>query len=233
MKEGYWKTHKFERRSVEDLARKKFCGWNVLLEMIDACDDPTRYNPQDYPLMKERDKALLAAIFETGGRLSEVLQLRKEMFSIGEEWISVKGMPVLKHFRRIKDDDGNTVKTKTIKTTREFTFRRAEPLAEILVAWIDLYATNYLFPSKTKKRKTLSYQRAYQIVTEIGKKIGFDCFPHRLRSERASQLCSEYGYQLQTVMDFMAWESIKVAKDYVHSSLEDMRRLTPQVLYTT
>ena len=228
---GYWATHEFHRRSCIDLERKSFCGWNVLVDLIKACDDPARYNPADYFHLKERDKALIAALFLTGGRCSEVIRLRKKMFNITDGWVEVRHMPVLKHFRKIKDANGETVETKRKQTTREFAFRRQEPLAEILVNWIDLNTQDYLFPSNHLGHKHLSYTRTYQIVTEICNRTGFDGWPHRLRSERASQLASEYGFKLQTIMDFFGWKSISVAKEYVHSSLEDMKKLTPQIQY--
>ena len=53
------------RRSVLEI--ESFCGWDYLLNLIDKCE-------------WLRDKALVSTLFETGGRVSEVLKLKTSNF---------------------------------------------------------------------------------------------------------------------------------------------------------
>jgi integrase len=97
---GYWKTHRYRRRSIGEDEIPEFIGWDRLLQIIDAC------NYIDYDLYyrdycRERDKALIATLFETGGRVGEVLQLRRENFDFSnEKWCVVRGMPLFKRFEK-------------------------------------------------------------------------------------------------------------------------------------
>ena len=91
LEKSWWKTHKYQRHSVEKDV-KTFCGWDILLELVEACGNPL-------------EKALISFLFETGGRVSEVLSLTTDMFSIIEETkppiIIVSGMPLRKRYRKI------------------------------------------------------------------------------------------------------------------------------------
>ncbi|MFC1487071.1 hypothetical protein ACFLRN_05215 [Thermoproteota archaeon] len=91
LEKSYWKTHKYQRHSVgKDV--KTFCGWDILLQLVEACGNSL-------------EKALISFLFETGGRVSEVLSLKMDMFSIIEETkppiIIVSGMPLRKRYRKI------------------------------------------------------------------------------------------------------------------------------------
>lgn len=235
-REGYWATHKFHRRSVEDLQVESFCGWRIFLDLIEACNDKDRYTPYHFPYCSERDKALISAAFETGGRISEVLKLRKKMFTISDEWVLVENMPLLKRFKKRKILDKETEETitvtKPIPTTRDFVFRRSEPLSEFVVAWID-QRNDYLFPSYRKSRfPHIHPTRAYEIVTELAKKINYEMWPHRIRSERASQLGREYKWSLEKIMRFFGWKTTSMAIRYAHAGIEDMKAAMPHIEYS-
>lgn len=91
LEKSYWKTHKYQRHSVEKDV-KTFCGWEILLKLVEACKNPL-------------EKALISFLFETGGRVSEVLSLTTGMFSVCEETqppiIIVSGMPLRKRYQKI------------------------------------------------------------------------------------------------------------------------------------
>ena len=90
---------------------EKFDGWDTMLRLVEECrntdyrpspvwggdEDPAAYRER----MIRRDQALIATLFETGGRVSEVLQLRRENFEWDDEIIVVTGMRVLKRFRKV------------------------------------------------------------------------------------------------------------------------------------
>ena len=96
MRTGYWASHKYHRVSVEDV--EEFVGWPYLLKLIKHCGK-TRYVNRWH---NERDKGLVATLFETGGRLKEVLMLRKNNFEIVAKYILVKGMRVSKRFKKVR-----------------------------------------------------------------------------------------------------------------------------------
>jgi integrase len=99
----YWKinAHKYKRASVEDI--EQFCGWNFLIQLVKECEN-TKYRLSPawaaYNVSEEqykqslitRDQALIATLFLTGGRATEVLRLRKKQFTLTEQWIRVQGM---------------------------------------------------------------------------------------------------------------------------------------------
>jgi len=85
-----WSTRKYSRHSVEDDV-EHFCGWQVLLSLIGKATSKTQ-------------KWLIAFCFATGGRISEVLQLRTEMFELVKDAkppiLIVKGMPLVKKYKK-------------------------------------------------------------------------------------------------------------------------------------
>lgn len=96
-----WK--RYYRRSVGDSDEvPEFIGWDKLLSIIDACnqiDYDTYY--RDYCI--ERDKALIATLFETGGRIGEVIALTKSNFDFDAHpgYCVVSGMLLEKRFEKI------------------------------------------------------------------------------------------------------------------------------------
>lgn len=108
----YWKEHgeEYERSKVSDI--EQFCGWTFLIDIARECEN-TKYGvsskwtdahpdeAEEYvKSLKRRDQALVATLFLTGGRVVEVLQLRKKHFSFGEKWIWVTGMDVVKRWKK-------------------------------------------------------------------------------------------------------------------------------------
>jgi len=63
---GYWASHEYYRLNVKDYS-EEWVSYTPLLEHIELAKGP-------------REKAFLSALFLTGGRVSEVLSLRKKQF---------------------------------------------------------------------------------------------------------------------------------------------------------
>jgi len=179
------------KRSVEIV--ESFCGWDYLLELIEKCEH-------------RRDKGLISALFETGGRVSEVLQLKKANFVIQEPYIIVKAMPVLKRYEKIGErfDDGGKKRwiTRRKKGYRTFPIHTKEPLCSELIDHVIGLESEHLF--------RVSRVQVYRIVTEIDKNI----FPHWFRAQRASQLAVEYGFDMHDLVDFFNWKSLGTAVHY-------------------
>ena len=76
-------------RSVEKDVQG-FCGWDFLMELVETA--PT-------PLMA----AIISAQVSTGGRISEVLELRKWNIdtTLHDEVVVIKNMPLKKRFEKV------------------------------------------------------------------------------------------------------------------------------------
>jgi len=109
----YWKVHgdEYKRFKVADLP--KFCGWNTLLKLIQECSRTPYYRNSRLIKLSEaekealrrkliaRDKTLIATAFETGGRIQEVLLLKKENFEVLDDRLIVRDMLVVKRWEKI------------------------------------------------------------------------------------------------------------------------------------
>lgn len=226
MKKGFWATHKYSRISVERDVQE-FCGWPRLLELVAECDKTTyRADQQDH--LRERDKALVATLFETGGRVSEVLMLRKRNFDIQRDRVLVKGMRVLKRYRKVgeyqKKGGKKSWKTEPVFTTRGiFTVRRFEPLTPIMVSWIET-CNDYIFPSGSNGSELpyLGRTRVYQILRDLGKRVDIHLYSHWFRAQRASQLASEYGFREHELLRWFSWKRYETAMRYSKLSWRDL-----------
>ena len=146
------------RASLSDITGG-FCGWPFLLDIIRKCEE-TEYLPspvwetdlQDQEYQRhliERDQALIATLFETGGRVAEVVRLRSKHFNFGEHWIRVTSMPLLKRYRKDKQT-GRTIPKKETRGT--IAIPRDEPLVPHMMNWI-LKQDDYVFPSPKKGKE--------------------------------------------------------------------------------
>lgn len=104
-KVGLWGVRKYpERKSMDDIST--FIGWNKIKELVNSCElqsyNEWRSPKRDASKLIERDKALITTLFLTGGRVREVLSLRRENFDFSHpEYITVKDMLLEKIFRKV------------------------------------------------------------------------------------------------------------------------------------
>jgi len=219
----------YTRASVQTVLR--FVGWDTLLNMVKECEsteykvspvwEPESPHAEEHRAkLVRRDQALIAASFLTGGRISEVIQLRRSNFNLRDnpDSIIVTDMPREKSFRKIGEEEmpngkKRWITEKVFATRRDFPILKNEVLVPYLTSWLE-EVDDHLFPSPAKNRDHLSRQRAYQIVTDIGRRVGETVWPHWFRSQRASQLASEYGFELHALMDFFDWKDTETALTY-------------------
>ena len=179
------------KRSVEIV--ESFCGWDYLIKLVKKC-------------RREVDKALISALFETGGRVSEVLMLRKDNFIVQKPFLVVKAMPVLKRYSKIGEyvDENGRVRWRTKKKIayRTFPIHMKEPLCPPLLEYISKIREGRLFH--------IGRTQVYRIVRNLDKNI----FPHWFRAQRASQLALEYGFDIHDLIDFFNWKSLQTATHY-------------------
>jgi hypothetical protein len=130
--------------------------------------------------------------------------------------------------------------TEKLNTTRKaFPISLKEPLTPYLLSWLDSLPTenSLLFESPYNVGKPLTRFWAYHFIRRLDKaltpelrnKLGLDkplivegrkvkdtlnLWLHWFRSQRASQLVAEYGFEVIDLVDFFSWESYNTALTY-------------------
>jgi Phage integrase family. len=242
---AYWATHQLYRMSVRDFI-EEFCGWDAIKELVTH-----KWNTS-------RERALIVALFLTGGRATEVLNLTKEMFKIkqledGRQYLYVEGMMLEKRYRKlgqkyVGDDDKNHFETEKIIAVRKpFAIMLDEPLAPMLLNWIEQCEGGLLFPSPYNKKhgKPLTRFWAYKYIRSLyervpdslkealgmkhpfvinGEKIDDELhlWLHWFRSQRASQLVRDYNFDLPELMSYFSWLEVKTALRYLRKGSREL-----------
>lgn len=225
---GYWASHEYKRLSVDKLV-EEFCGWILLLEIIETVKGKGS--------RVDRNRGFLATLFETGGRVSEVLALRKSNFELrkDENLILVRDMPLFKRYRKVQEYVDEKGKKRWVTepeeaTRRSFPIVLDEPLVPYMLKWID-QCEDLLFPSPYKEGEPLSRIWGYRFIRRLNdklderikRKLGFvnrkgeevaHLFLHWLRSMRASELVYDYGFEIIDLLDFFTWEKHDTALNY-------------------
>lgn len=89
---------RYKKRSIIDVP--PFIGWDKLLSLIDACNE-IDYDIYYKDYCRERDKGLIACLFETGGRIGEVVSLSKANFDFTpRQYCIVSGMLLEKRYEK-------------------------------------------------------------------------------------------------------------------------------------
>jgi len=228
-KGGYWSFNDYHRLNVKDFV-EEFCGWKALMELSSYA----------YP---GRDQAFVNTLFLTGGRVSETLALKRENFEVrhNEGLVLVRNMPLLKRYKKLSasiNEAGKKewVTEKLSKTRKPFPIIIREPLAPIFLDYLGKI-DGLLFPSPYKHGFPLSRFWAYKLIRaldnrapeELKEKLGLNkpfkangvkiadtihLWLHWFRSQRASQLVSDYGYEVIDLIDFFSWERYDTALTY-------------------
>ena len=232
------KTKHYARLSVRDYI-EEFCGWNNLKAIIDYAGT-------------EREQAFFSALFETGGRVSEVLALTKQNFILNEPKgvIIVRDMPLMKRYRKIKEIENpeetgrKWITEKIHKKRKQFPILLKEPLTPILLKWLEK-TSDLLFPSPYRAGLPLTRFWAYYQIRKIDRKLPEDVraalglnkpfiyreyyissrlhlWLHWFRSQRASQLVHDYGFEIMDLLNFFEWERYETALHYAKKGWRDL-----------
>lgn len=183
------------RYDVEDWA-----GWSKFLELYE------NYKDSRYP---DESRLCFLALFETGCRLNEAIELRPDQFKFNEYAIVCQRAPVLK---------------KKTRAVRDIFIKldEANPLGYEFRKEIEKSKTKYLLPSRTPFSRDIrpdhhmSDRTLYNRINEIHPKL----FPHALRAYRASMLVYERGFSVQDLVSWFNWENAEEAIRY--SATRDM-----------
>jgi len=255
---GKRKWENYYKRSLVDVP--PFIGWDKLLSLIDAC------NEIDYDIyhrhLRERDKGLIACLFETGGRIGEVVTLAKANFDFSHKrYCIVSDMLLEKRYEKtgsyieiLKEEPTGAfaklytpylhpetgkqqLKRKRWRTTitsdkvlrlrirQPFPIMKSDPLYPIMEQYVKHSHSELLFPSsKLRKNKTrfMTTTNAWIILNRIQKITGIQIWNHWFRSQRASQLKNEYGFDSDDRMDWFNWLSDPTAALYPKTSALEM-----------
>jgi len=170
---GYWRNKEYKRHSVGEI--EGFCGWSKLKQI---CDSGVGIRAQSLP----------AFMFSTGGRISEVLQLKLSHFDLSDsEYVQCVKMPIVKQ-------------KKIGLNQRTFSFPKAEPL----YPYIEKYLEYVKQVSRGKDLLLFGFVRswAWKLMVKQGKDADVTIWNHWARSQRASQLGFEYEF---TENELMEW----------------------------
>ncbi len=177
-----------------------FCGWDTIKKMHEAAKNP-------------RDAFLLLTLLKTGGRVSEVLNTRWQAQGPGQELpafdmnaskhsVIVNYMPLGK--RKLKDDDGKHI----FDVRDSFPVLADEPLSGLWVEYLNKGKDNkgFLFPSyESSRAPPMSRATAWNIITDIGDRVGVRVSNHYFRGMRASQLVEDYDFDDKPLDQFFGW----------------------------
>jgi len=154
-------------------------------------------------------QGLFATLFSTGTRVSECLKLHSDMFVVEDDtWLTVFRVPVLKKGSKAKIAD----------TFRNIPIIRNEIMAEYMMNFVQ-EQDGFLF-SKSR-------QWAWQSLVNVDEKW----WPHRVRSERATQLHIEYDYQVPELMKWFHWNTPGEAVEYVRLGTSDLKKKAEKYIH--
>jgi integrase len=206
----------------------EFAGWEPLTELIKYAGSP-------------RNELYLLSLIKTGGRASECLALDKENFSVitKKKYILVQNMKLEKRWHKVKAQDGSSVREHMEATRKPFPILLKEPLSQELLDHLETVKDGPLFKSPYKNHKPLTRDWGYKLIRRINddlprplfNRLGLNVpfrdkvtqeqlsatihlWQHWFRSQKASQLRSEYDFSEADLMEFFGWLDYRTALHY-------------------
>lgn len=155
--------------------------------------------------MRPDVRGLGAILFSGGFRITEATLITSDQWGLesigGKDYVIVSGVPVLK----------KPASAEMIRRIRNIPIPADEPLA--------MTAYHY---AKSMNGRVLKITRQY--AWRLIKEVDSAWWPHRFRSERASQLVKEYGFDTARLMKWFNWDKAEEAVGYVRLGVEDLAR---------
>ena len=151
-------------------------------------------------------KVVLAVLYETGARLSEVLNLKvSDVEEVEEGYFKLV-------IRDAKNGESRTVFVVKYAWLLRMYLESLNPTAV------------YLFPSRKRKGKPLHPSTIQNYLKRWSKKYGVNVYPHLFRHFRATQLIKE-GVPTHVVMKLLGHRSQEMMKVYVHLTGVDVEEI--------
>jgi len=222
------KNRKYTRRSV-DKNFKKFSGFKTLKRIVDAAPN-------------ELVRAFIVFLWTTGSRVSEALNLRKEMFTLRTDTdppiLVVTDAPLEKRYKKIAEYFECLKCGKLNHKAKECFSCGADLVAngkrrfitekewektrnEFVVRLDGPFSPIILAWLKQcddylflNYMTGLPYSRkwAYVHIKELGDKLKIELWPHKFRAERASYLGTHLA--AESLLEYFSWENWATAKRY-------------------
>lgn len=233
-----WGKHREYKRHSLERDFKKFSGFKELKRIVKAAPSGVL-------------RAFIVFLWATGGRVSETLQLRKEMFTLRTDTdppiLIVTDAPLEKHYKKVAEYMECLKCGELNHKSKECTSCGADLVAngqrrfvtekvdktrnEFVIRLDDPFADimvewlkqsdDYLFLNHWTG-KPYSRKWAYVHVKAIGEKLGAELWPHRFRAERASYLGTHL--QAESLLEWFSWESWSTAKNYARKGALGLAR---------
>jgi hypothetical protein len=225
----YWDDHEYHKISMDEVV-KDYCGDRTLLELVKKCDEVfSKTKKFDF---RKRNKALVAALFLTGGRNNEVLLLETDNFNFSNQEATESNAFLVKNMRVLK----RTRSRKSIFVSRTFPIWYDDPLVDYLIEWIK-EIDGYLF-SNGPTGELMTESRPFQIVRELGKHLArpLHINPSWFRKQRQYYLIKKKGfspYDLQAYFKLKYPPHIFRAKEDWQNLLAITRPFREEKLYET
>lgn len=195
------------RKSKHNIKRIKppFCGESFLNDLISAVEKIYKTGwRREYRI--ERDKALIAALFLTGARPSEVVKLRKSSFDFDNKEAKRSNAFLVKEFALMK----HGTKGQRAHVARKFPIWKDDPLVDILIDWWE-YADDYLFPSPKKGNPHLSYAHVNSLAKKVGDHLHTNEYiiPLWFRRHREFYLAEKRGLSISNIKAYMGLKQLQ------------------------
>lgn len=196
-----------KRRTLEDV--KARLGLEQILGLITSRTWPYKTDMENF---YRRDRCLMALLFLTAGRISEVLSLTREQFDFEADpnFVLIRNMILVK---RLKTRKGKPVRHTTSPIRDEVALPLSGPLSKFTIL-IEDYVQS--LPDPKAKLFSFGRRRAWQIVRFIT-----DKWCHWFRSQ-AESYYGKYVYTTAFALkDFVGVTDIESLGPYVKTSWRD------------
>jgi hypothetical protein len=192
------------RKSRMEKIPPHYCG-DEFLESLITTSDTIKRKGWDEEYRKKYDRALIASLFLTGGRATEVLKLRTSSFDFQNKEATNNDAFLVKEFVLMK----RGTKEKRLHVTHTFPIWYDDPLVGYLREWID-EMDGRLFPSQIDKNSPLSYDSLRKYVIKIGRCLDNAPFitPEYFRRQRELHLAEKRGFTLSNIKAYFNLKKI-------------------------
>ena len=192
------------RNPCEDIKNfkktKKIPGFLSEKEVIRILDSARSVGKNN--VERARNKALIEILYASGMRVSELVSLPKSVFIGSPELILIRGK-------------GN--KERMVPISKIALSAVKKYLLEMKKTNIELYKSDFLFPSRSKKGH-LNREKFFLIIKEIANNAGLNAqyvSPHKIRHAFASHLLSN-GADLRVIQTLLGHKNLSTTEIYTH-----------------
>ncbi|MDY6770217.1 MAG: tyrosine-type recombinase/integrase, partial [Candidatus Nanohaloarchaea archaeon] len=167
-----------------------------------------------------RDRALLFTLWDTGGRIGEVLNLEWRDVHFDQDLTEVR-------FRESKTGERIVPVRECVPALKEW--REKHPKADDTNAYV-FVAKNTSTAEGEAYEKQLSYRKALDVVKYVDDKggVGKDLSPHDFRKGRATWLASQ-GMNAAQLMEYFGWNQMETAETYVRLAKKDLENAVREI----